>query len=387
MAKVEACGALITRAPGHAEYGQVPMPRELADGGLGRVLAAGVCGSDLNLLTGEAPAAKLWPLILGHETVVEVQSATSTLRQRWGVAPGDRVFVEEFIPCGWCSVCRAGDYRVCPHTDFRSERFLRYGRTSLNTTPGLWGGFSEYLYLHPNARLHPVPNDVPSHVAVLATPVANGLRWVRAVAEARPGDHVVVFGPGAHGLGCVLAAREVGAGEVILVGRSNDRHRMSTGASLGASAVLRADRDDIEACVRNHTGGRGADVVIDATGAPGAARLAVQVATHGGRVVIAGSTAGSTDGFPIGLVTAREIRIVGVRGHNGSDIARALQVIARRSSDLEAMTTPTPLTRGGQLLRKLADGEGETPAHHVLIPENAHSDSSVTSGRERMATP
>ena len=365
------CQALVTTGPLAIDLESVPVPGELGEGGLGRVLAAGVCGSDLDLLRGGAVAERLWPLVLGHETVVRVESCSPTLTDRWSVGPGDLVFVEEFIPCGWCGVCRRGDYRVCPRTDFRSTSFLRYGRTSLTTGAGLWGGFADYLYLHPNARLHPLPDGLPARTAVLATPVANGLRWVRRSADTRPGECVVVLGPGAHGLGCVAAARRIGAGEVVLVGRSGDEERLQAGLALGATAVLLSDRDDVEAQVRSRTGGRGADVVLDVTGAPEVATLAVRLAARTGRVVFAGGGSGTASQFPVDLVMSRELHLLGVRGHGGDDIAEALGVLADESCDLTAMSSaPTALADGAALLRRLCDPETtHQPPHHVLVPD------------------
>lgn len=364
------CRALVSVGPAEAEYSSVPVPGELGHGGLGRVLAAGVCGSDLALFRGNAVASRQWPHILGHETVVRVDTASHTLTERWGVRAGDRVFVEEFIPCGWCQTCRSGRYHVCPRTDFHSERFLRYGRTGLDTAPGLWGGFAEYLYLHPDARLHRVPDGVESHLAALATPLANGLRWVHAVGRTQPGDTVVILGPGAHGLGCVVAAAEAGAGEVILVGQSTDATRLSVGRVLGASTVLRDDRDDVEAEVIHRSRGRGADVVIDATGATEVPGLAIALAATGGRVVLAGGPPSQADGFPVGEVTRKELCIHGVRGHHGEDLARALRLIASDTYDLNAVTVASRLADGAGLLRQLVSGDVVHDApHHVLVPD------------------
>lgn len=369
------CHALVSTGPQQAEYRAVPVPGELSGGGLGRVLAAGVCGSDLSLFRGGPIASRIWPHILGHETVVQVDRSAPALAERWGVAEGDRVFVEEFIPCGWCEMCRSGRYRTCPRTDFRSDRFLRYGRTSLKTGPGLWGGFSEYLYLHPDARLHRVPDGVASHQAVLATPLANGLRWVGTIADTRFDDSVVVLGPGAHGLGCVVAAQEAGARQVILVGLSTDAGRLAVGAKLGASAVLRSDAEDIADEVRGRTGGAGAQVVIEVTGSPEAAGLAVRLARHGGRVVLAGGASAPAPGFPVDLITARELAILGVRGHEGHDIARALRLIASGKYPVDTMTaTPTPLADGANLLAELCSGaHADDFPHHVMVPEGGRA--------------
>lgn len=367
-----ACTALLCDGPGQAQLGEVQLPSRLAGGGLGRVLAAGVCGSDLALFQGGLLAERVWPVILGHETVVRVEAASEVLTRRWGVHRGDRVFVEEFVPCGWCRECRTGHHQLCPRTDFHSAAFLRYGRTSVRTAPGLWGGFAEWMYLHPRAQLHPVPPGVASSLAVLATPLANGLRWVAGVARAAPGECVVVLGPGAHGLGCVVAAREVGAGPVVLVGTAGDQLRLRIGSELGADAVLRSDLDDVEAAVRRLTGGRGAQVVVEVTGAAAAAETAVRVAGRHARVVLAGGSAAPAAAFPAGLITKRELTVTGVRGHDADGLAAALRLLARDRYPFASMTTaPVPLTAAAALLSELSSGQdpsGTRAPHHCVRP-------------------
>jgi threonine dehydrogenase-like Zn-dependent dehydrogenase len=239
------------------------------------------------------------------------------------------------------------------------------------TAPGLWGGFAEYLYLHPDARLHPVPDGLDPRLAVLATPLANGLRWVTAIGSAQPGATVVVLGPGAHGLGCVIAATEAAAGEVILVGRSGDANRLAAGATLGASTLLRSDRDDVVAEVIRRSQGRGADIVIDVTGSTEGPGLAVRLAGEGGRVLLAGGAAAQAHGFPADQVTRKELQLCGVRGHHGDDIAGALRLMASGRYDLDAMTTASKLSDGAVLLREITSGEVVHDApHHVLVPDH-----------------
>jgi len=78
-------------------------------------------------------------------------------------------------PCGVCDVCRAGDYRFCPQTDIglAGER-LWYGSVAASRSPALWGGYSQYLYLHPSAVMHRVPDHVPASEVALFLPLANG---------------------------------------------------------------------------------------------------------------------------------------------------------------------------------------------------------------------
>src|SRR6266536_250721 len=205
--------AAVATAPATTELRDLPLPGVGPDDGLLRVEAAGICGTDWELYLRESRGRGLGPLILGHENVGRVVAVGERAAERWGVAAGDRVAVEEFLPCGTCRLCRSGSYRLCEATDSRSGRpFLRYGSTPVTVAPGLYGGFSEYLYLHPRAIVHAV-GDLPAQLATLFVPVANGIRWVLQQGGLQLGQTVVVQGPGQHGLGCVAAARHGGAGD------------------------------------------------------------------------------------------------------------------------------------------------------------------------------
>ena len=151
------CHAAVATAPGTTELHDLPLPRIGPDDGLLRVEAAGICGTGWELYLRESRGRGLGPLILGHENVGQVVALGERAAERWGVTDGDHVAVEEFLPCGTCRLCRAGSYRLCEAIDSRSGRpFLHDGGTPLTVPPGLYGGFSQYLYLHPRAIVHPI---------------------------------------------------------------------------------------------------------------------------------------------------------------------------------------------------------------------------------------
>lgn len=331
--------ALVVSGPMRSHYVDLKIPDNLAGGAIGQVLAAGVCGSDLTLYKDGPLGRRLWPLILGHENVVRIVRADENFCSRWGVEIGQRVAIEEFIPCGHCHFCLSGNYRRCRRTDYNSEFFLRYGRTPIAVDPGLWGGFSHYIYIHPDAGVHRLPESIPNLHAPLFVPIANGVRWVSDVGNAKPGDTVVILGPGAHGLGCVIAAREAGAKDIVVIGLSSDTQRLEAARHLGATHTFCADKEDAVEAVGSISGEM-ADLVIEITaGAPGAARLATELAGPGGRVVIAGGNAASRDGIDPDLVIRNEVQINGVRGHDIRSIIPAIGIMASGRYDLDAITT------------------------------------------------
>ncbi|MGH2520543.1 MAG: alcohol dehydrogenase catalytic domain-containing protein, partial [Chloroflexota bacterium] len=156
--------AAVKVAPGKTELRELPLPDVPADAGLLKVEAAGVCGSDVP----QYGRGERGPLIQGHENVGIIAKVGAAAAARWGVQEGDRVAIEEYLPCLHCEWCHAGEYRHCFATDStNNQAALRYGQTPLTQPPALWGGFAQYLYLPPNAVLHAVPHGPPLEQLVL----------------------------------------------------------------------------------------------------------------------------------------------------------------------------------------------------------------------------
>src|ERR687883_178382 len=242
--------AAVQVAPERTELHEFPLPDIPADAALLKVEAAGVCGSDVGGYKRMGPA----PRILGHENVGPIAKAGDAFKRRWGVQEGDRVAIEEYLPCGHCDLCLRGEFRHCAATDVHSNpSALRYGNTPVTTAPALWGGYAQYLYMPPGTVLHRMPEHVPAEQSAMALPLGNGVQWAVVEAQAGPGRSLVVMGPGQQGLGAVLAARAAGTDLVILTGISRDRRRLEVGLALGADVTLEADREDVRERVREIT--------------------------------------------------------------------------------------------------------------------------------------
>ena len=144
------------------------------------------------------------------------------------------------------------------------------------------GRYGQYVYLPPTARVHRISEELPIDVAVLVCAVlGNGVRWLRTVGGVTIGDTAVVVGPGPQGLAATVAARESGAGEIVVVGLSRDEARLSMARRLGATRVVAADRDDPRAVVAELTDGAMADVVIDVTNTADSPPLALDLVGDG----------------------------------------------------------------------------------------------------------
>ena len=332
---VEQADAAVLTGPRTFEFRGFDLPEIGPDEGVLRVEAAGLCGTDYEQYTGHL-AGTPWditPIIPGHEIMGWIDRVGPEAAKRWKVKEGDRVVIEGIIACGHCFQCAIGKTTLC-------ESNLGYGLyQSSDTAPGLWGGYASHMYLHPHTLVHKVPDTIPRDVLSLFNPLANGVRWAYEAPNTQIGETVVIEGPGQRGLLCAVAAREAGAGTVIVTGTARDAHRLELARQLGADVTIDVDaRNPVEA-VRELTGGRGADVVVEVSaGATQPIIDAVDMVRRGGRVVLAGLKSFR----PVGaLVTDKivinEIQLIGVLSASWVSIDRSLDILNRRGDALKPL--------------------------------------------------
>jgi L-iditol 2-dehydrogenase len=238
--------AVVARGPQDFSYRDVAEPRMPVGGRLLAVEATGLCAADRMLWSGTGPWELSWPFIPGHEILAR------------DVASGERLAVEVSIPCGRCDLCGQGRTNLC--------------RRARHLGSALPGGFAERLALPPQARVHPVPDDIPRAAAVLTEPLACAVHAVnRAAVE--PGDTVAVVGLGAVGALAVVVARARGARRVLAVVRTPAKAELAR--SLGGEPVPAEEPLDCAA-----------DAVIECSGDPATAETALRAAAPGGRVCL-----------------------------------------------------------------------------------------------------
>ena len=339
---------------------ELPLPEIGEFDGLLRVEATGVCGADWAPYRGDRYDFFDPPLILGHEIVGRIEEIGSAASAKWGVQPGDRVVLEEPLPCWSCRACTTGAYQMC--------EARRYGCKSVDDGVGLWGGYSEYVYLAPNALMHRMSADVPAEIATLYVPVSNGIYWTVEVGRVVPGETVVIQGPGQQGLGCVIAAKEAGAGQIIVTGRSSDQQRFDAALALGADGVLAIDTCDPVEEVARRTNGEMADVVVNVTeAAPAALGQAVKMAANRARIVHAGNSYGPLTGFEADLVIDRELTITGVRGRYGRALEAAVRLIESGRYQLDLLTTHAFGIEETERALLTLGGQGDPGAIHISV--------------------
>ena len=357
---------LVLTAPRRLEATTLPLPELGDDDGLLRIEACGLCGTDHEQYTGALASAA--PFVPGHESVGTIEALGPAAAERWGVAVGDRVAVEVFLSCRACPACAAGLYRRCERHGIGDM----YGFIHVDRSPGLWGGYAEYQYLAPDSMLLAVPDGLDPVVATLFNPLGAGIRWAVTLPGTQAGDVVAVLGPGVRGLSACAAAKEAGAGFVMVTGAGErDAQRLALAADFGADLAVDITITDPVAALRAATGGH-ADVVVDVTAkAPAALAQAVGLARTGGTIVLAG-TRGSSDtpGFWPDLVVYKELRILGALGVDVDAYRAALDLLATgRYPFAELPRRCADLDEADDLVRTMAgEGDGPPPVHGVITP-------------------
>jgi threonine dehydrogenase-like Zn-dependent dehydrogenase len=358
--------AAVQTAPRQIEIREFPRPViGPDDGALLRIEACGICGSDVEQYKGSMSSRWL-PMVPGHEPLGIIEEVSESAAARWGVRPGDRVAVEILIPCRSCDLCLAGRYMSCKN---------RIGSHGGSNPPerglGLWGGYSEYIHLHPNSILHKMRNDIPAEIAVMFNPLGAGVRWAVHLGGAGLGDTVLVLGAGQRGLSAILAARTAGAGTIIATGLARDAKKLELAREFGADYTINVEEEDTVERVREITGGDGADVVLELTPmADQPIRDALNAVRWGGRVVLAGLKGGRDIQLSTDLIINKAITVAGAFSVDSRAYAEAIRLIETGRFPLERMHTHTfGLDDVARAIETLA-GEvpGEEAVHVAIVP-------------------
>ena len=351
------------------EFRQFPMPEVPVDGALLKMEVAGICGTDVKFYA--APPIDS-PVIMGHENIGYVAKAGRQFLERKGVKEGDLVFVEHYVPCFKCEWCHKGEYRLCAATDWRKgPDAVRYGYSSIDRAPHLWGGFAQYMFLPWNAVVHKVPQGVSAELAGVVTPMANGIQWALFDCGVGYNSRVLIQGPGQQGLSQTVACKQAGASLIIVTGTSKDSARLDVALKLGADHVINVEEDDPIERIREITDEDGVDVALDCTAGGGTApdRISIETLKRKGGTMLMQGEIGKYPDFPVGKLTNKYITIKSARGHNFLSCELALKQLASERFPLDLMTTHRFGLKDTDLAIKSVGGtEAEGVIHVSLMP-------------------
>jgi S-(hydroxymethyl)glutathione dehydrogenase/alcohol dehydrogenase len=252
-----------------------------------RMLAAGVCHSDLHVRNGDWPLDR--PTVLGHEGAAEVAALGEGVE---GLAPGDRVVLSWNAPCGRCLRCVTGRPWLC-FDNGGQRNAMSDGSTRLHRASGedVWpycgiGVFSERAIVPASAAIK-VPGDTPAAVAALiGCAVATGVGAVLNTAQIEAGSAVVVIGAGGVGLSAVMGASLAGATPIVAI--DSNPAKLELARELGATHGVLADRAASEVAAICPAG---PDYVFEAIGAQATLQLAQSLVPRGGTLVLVGMAA------------------------------------------------------------------------------------------------
>lgn len=317
-----------------------------------------VCGTDVHLLHGQL-AGVPYPIIPGHVSVGRVLETGGVVNDIEGqsIQRGNVVtFLDVHETCNNCWYCLVGKASTrCPHRKV-------YGIT-YSSREGLLGGWSEQIYLKPGVKVIRLPDNVPPERLIAAgcgLPTA-----VHAIerAQIELGDMVAVQGSGPVGLSIAILAQLSGAGSVFVLG--DPPNRLDTAKEFGADEIISVGattaRERIER-VRALTNGRGADVTLEATGAPAAVREGMQMTRDAGRYVVVGqyTDAGNVEINPHLDLNKKHLEIRGAWGSDYSHFYKMVKVLARHGARVgweKMITHEYALDEMNDALNAVARGE------------------------------
>lgn len=317
--------ALVVRAPMDFGIEEVPVPDCPAGGLLLKVLACGLCGSDLRTLRRGHHRVTL-PWIIGHEICGEILEAGSEVQGSWQV--GDLLSVAPPVYCGQCDFCNTQRPELCD---------------SYREIAQVWpGGFAEYMAIPSEAlafgAIHPVPQGLDIALAGIAEPISSCIH-AQEVGRVADGDRVVVMGAGPVGCIHMALARSFGAKCVIAV--DVNPHRLEQAHVFQPDAVIDAGGVDFKDQVLAATDGQGADVVVTANPSPQAQIQAVEIARKGGRILLFGGLPPEEcrPGIDMNKVHYQALHIIGTTIFAPRHHRQALELLVTGRLDGEKLIT------------------------------------------------
>ena len=306
---------------GATEVREVPVPEIGPDDVLVKVAYIGICGSDPHMHHNKVSYKVNVPLILGHEFAGAIDKVGANVKG-WKV--GDRVTSETHADyCGKCVMCRTNNYHVC------RER-KGYGFQ-------IDGAFAKYVKV-PSRILHKVPENVSLKAASLSEPLCVAYSCLVKHSPLKPGDLVVVIGPGPIGLLCVKMASILGASDIVVVGTDGDDSRMEIAKKMGATLTINSSKQDPVPVIMAMRDGYGADLVVDAAGFSPTLKLSLDVVRPCGQINKIGWGPGPV-GFSLDQLISKAVALQGTFSHNWDVWEKCMVLMGEGTVDLNDIIT------------------------------------------------
>lgn len=297
----------------------VPGPGEVTI----QTAATAVCHTDLSIYIGEHPGVR-YPVVMGHESTGIVDAIGEGVT---GLKAGEHVIINPIIACGTCDQCARGAGNLCRNAGL-------FGRE-------IEGSLSQFVKL-PSRYVHVLPPRLPLEAATLIETLAT-VRHAQHRVGLATAESVVVLGMGTAGLLHARLAVLTGATPVIAVSRS--QWKLDMAQRMGVHHAIQARVEEAVDEVKRLTGGKGADVVIDAAGSAESLGAAMDMLRPGGRFSAFAVSHETVRGFSTFPLYFGEISIIGSRALTPQDMNPSIQLIASGAVDVHGfISAKYPLT-------------------------------------------
>lgn len=310
-------------APGKGAFTEKQVPTPVEDQILIKVSFCGVCGTDYDLFSGQSNFVKnhqaTYPIRLGHEwsgVVAQVGPKVTRLKV------GDRVVGDNYVSCGVCEACKAGDYNNCT------------GRNHVGTIDPCWpGAYAEY-YLAPERHVYRLADHVSLQEASLCEPLSVAYGGIKKM-EITPQTVVAVIGTGPIALSAAALALNRG-GRVYVIGRND--FKLEIAGKLGIHGVINCSRENVAESLLEKTGGRLADCILECSGSPGMVSEVVKIAASKAKAALIGFYNVNPQDVDFNAIVAKELTVVGIMGEYGN-LEAVSGILAENDLKLSQMVT------------------------------------------------
>ena len=336
--------AVVVRAPMQFDLEEVRVPECPGGGFVLKVLACGLCGSDLRTLRNGHSKVN-FPWILGHEICGTVQKTGSDYQGQWN--KGDLLAVAPIVNCGFCDFCLNGQHEFCEnHRELAQD----------------WpGGFAEYIAIPEESvkfgAIRRVPEGLDPVYACTSEPISSCVN-AQQRAQIGMGDTVVIIGAGP--IGCIHAclSRARGANKIIIVGRSEERLKLCQ--AFMPDEIINSSKTDLVEEARRLTDGKGPDVVITANPAPITQVQAVEMANKAGRILLFGGLPKDDckPGVDMNIVHYNGLQLIGTTAYAPRHQIAALKLLtSNRIPAAKLVTHRFPLAEFGKAVKMAREGK------------------------------